>query len=96
MADSTKTIQQPAYGEQPAVKATTLVLGTLSVFVLIVCMNVTTLLLAVIGIYGFVAFAVSRRNKEVGIRFALGTSSRDVYQAILASNGLPVAVPASR
>ncbi len=48
--------------------------------------------LALIGIYGVVAFAVSRRAKEMGIRLALGAHSLDIYCAILRSSGRPVVV----
>jgi ABC-type antimicrobial peptide transport system permease subunit len=48
--------------------------------------------LALIGVYGVVAFAVSRRTKEVGIRTALG-ATRPVIMRLLLSSGLaPVAV----
>jgi ABC-type antimicrobial peptide transport system permease subunit len=49
-------------------------------------------LLAVIGIYGVVAFAVSRRTKEMGIRIALGASSKDIYRAVLGASGRPIAI----
>src|SRR5262245_23489887 len=48
--------------------------------------------LALIGIYGVVAFAVSRRAKEMGIRLALGARSLDIYWAMLRSSGRPVVV----
>src|SRR5215510_13799767 len=49
-------------------------------------------LLAVIGIYGVVAFAVSRRTKEMGIRLALGAEKKDIYRAVLGTSGRPVAL----
>jgi predicted permease len=48
--------------------------------------------LALIGIYGVVAFAVNRRAKEIGIRLALGAHSLDIYCALLRSSGRPVVV----
>jgi putative ABC transport system permease protein len=44
---------------------------------------VSALLLSVIGIYGVVAFGVARRTREIGIRIALGGTSRDVMRVIV-------------
>lgn len=48
--------------------------------------------LAVVGIYGVVAFAVSQRTKEMGIRIALGAQSNDIYRAVLGSSGRPIVI----
>jgi predicted permease len=48
------------------------------------------LLLASVGIYGTVSYAVVRRTREVGIRMALGARKRDVIAMILRETTRPV------
>jgi putative ABC transport system permease protein len=47
--------------------------------------------IAAIGLYGLVAYAVSRRTKEIGIRIALGATSGDMLTMVL-SDALIVAI----
>jgi predicted permease len=46
--------------------------------------------LAGIGIYGAVSFAVRQRARELGIRIALGASKRDIVRQVLMTGGKPI------
>jgi len=50
---------------------------------LVGAMGAVGLLMAVAGLYGLVAYNVSRRTREIGIRMALGAASSDVLRMVM-------------
>jgi putative ABC transport system permease protein len=58
---------------------------------LVAAMGTMGLGLAIVGLYGLVAYAASRRTKEIGIRMAMGADQFDVVRMVV-RQGLVLAV----
>ena len=83
---------QPVYGvyTMNEVRAISVTLYTFG-FAMMGIFATVALVLASIGIYGVMAFAVTQRTQEIGIRMALGAQALDVLKLVVA-NGMSLAV----
>jgi len=90
LADPVRDIIQRLDGSMPVFPMTTLVEeierrtnGRASDTKLIGFLSLLGMALASIGLYGIVAFTVSRRTHELGVRIALGARSRDIMRMVM-------------
>lgn len=59
---------------------------------LVTAFAATALLLTLVGIYGVVSYTTRQRDREVGIRMALGARARSVQSLVLSQGLLPVGI----
>jgi predicted permease len=63
-------------------------LGPRLIAQIVTATGVMGLLMAVIGLYGVIAYAVSRRTREIGIRLAIGATPASVMRMVIRQGGV--------
>jgi predicted permease len=59
---------------------------------LFMAFGIAALFLATVGLYGVMAFSVSRRTQEIGVRMAMGAAARDVLLMVLRQGAWQVGI----